>query len=148
MIPWTAKICSLDAQVTILKVDYDGDLKTTVTHEPSGSHFTTDAPKDHAGKGRSFAPTDLLASSIGACSLTYLAIRAKELNYSDLDGSYCTVDKIIADDPPRRIGRLNITIHLPDNLPLRETRELQWMVYDNPVLMSVRDSIEIHYYWE
>ena len=70
-------------EMTFLRVRYIGDLQTTITHE-SGVEIKTDAPKDHAGQGRSFAPTDLLASSIGAASITYLAIQAKKLGMPDL----------------------------------------------------------------
>ena len=32
---------------------------------------------DHCGKGESFSPTDLLATSLGTCLLTIMAIKAK-----------------------------------------------------------------------
>ena len=108
----------------------------------------TDAPKDHAGQGRSFAPTDLLASSIGAASITYLAIQAKKLGMPDLTDSTVEVEKVISVAPPRRVSRINISITLSSVLDPRQVSELQWMVYNNPVLLSVQDSISVHYYWK
>ena len=133
--------------MTILKVRYIGDLQTTITHE-SGVEIETDAPKDHAGQGRSFAPTDLLASSIGAASITYLAIQAKKFGMPDLKDSTVEVEKVISAAPPRRVSRINISITLSSVLDPRQVSELQWMVYNNPVLLSVQDSISVHYYWK
>ena len=53
---------------------YVGNLKVELTHEPSGAVLTTAAPKDNQGDGSSFSPTDLLATSLGACMLTLIAI--------------------------------------------------------------------------
>ena len=129
-------------------VEYTGELSTRVCHEYSGECLITDAPKDHAGLGRSFAPTDLLASSIGAASLTYLAIRCQELGWEFPQGATADVEKVIAKEGPRRIGQLNITIDLGDhNLDSQTVSEIRWMVHSNPAVLSVKDSIIINYYW-
>ena len=56
---------------------YLGDLQTEAKHSLSGSVIHTDAPKDHDGEGKDYAPTDLLASSLGTCVITIMAIEAK-----------------------------------------------------------------------
>ena len=56
---------------------YLGDLQTEAKHSLSGRVIHTDAPKDHDGEGKDFAPTDLLASSLGTCVITIMAIEAK-----------------------------------------------------------------------
>ncbi len=44
-----------------------GNLNCEAIHLQSGSLIRTDAPLDHCGKGESFSPTDLLATSLGTC---------------------------------------------------------------------------------
>ena len=56
---------------------YLGDLHTEAIYSISGSVIHTYAPKDHDGEGKDFAPTDLLASSLGTCVITIMGIEAK-----------------------------------------------------------------------
>ena len=53
---------------------YLGDLHTEVKHSLSRSVIHTDVPKDHDGEGKNFAPTDLLAFSLGTCVITIMGI--------------------------------------------------------------------------
>ncbi|HOW32355.1 MAG TPA: OsmC family peroxiredoxin, partial [Bacteroidales bacterium] len=55
---------------------YTGDLRTRAKHVRSGSEIITDAPVDNQGKGEAFSPTDLLATSLGACAMTVIGISA------------------------------------------------------------------------
>ena len=60
-----------------IQVLYQGDLSTQATHGPSKRQLLTDAPVDNQGKGASFSPTDLTATSLGTCMLTTMGIVAK-----------------------------------------------------------------------
>ena len=68
---------------------YDGNLRCSATHIPSGQTLVTDAPVDNMGKGQSFSPTDLLATSMLNCMMTIIAIAAdsRELEVSGMSGS-------------------------------------------------------------
>ena len=77
--------------MTKLKCHYLGDLKCEAIHLQSGSLVKTDAPLDHCGKGESFSPTDLLATSLGTCLLTIMAIKAKSKGFN-LEGIYLNIE--------------------------------------------------------
>ena len=68
----------------------------------SGSVIFTDAPKDHDGNGKDFAPTDLLASSLGTCVITIMAIEAKRRG-GRLGKIKIDVYKTMSSEAPRKI---------------------------------------------
>ena len=77
-------------------------MHTEAIHYPSGSVIHTDAPKDHDGEGKDFAPTDLLASSLGTCLITIMGIEAKLRGWG-LGKSQIDVYKIMTTEGPRKI---------------------------------------------
>ena len=120
---------------------YDGNLRCSATHGPSGAKLITDAPVDNMGKGESFSPTDLLATSMLTCIMTIVAIRAdsKEIDVSGMTGS---VEKSMAANP-RRVSKLEIIVNLPANLNMDDRA---WLITEGcncPVCMSVSESMEV-----
>jgi len=91
-------------------VTYSGDLRTLATHLQSGSTFETDAPTDNQGKGERFSPTDLIGTSLAACMLTTMAIRAKELE-PKIRGAQMETTKIMT-AAPRKIGSIVLKFKL------------------------------------
>jgi len=67
------------------KITYEGELRTTAHHGPSGAEFVTDAPVDNHGKGESFSPTDLMGVALGSCVLSVMGIVANRIGV-DLSG--------------------------------------------------------------
>src|ERR1700720_4834451 len=98
----------------MVKVDvtYAGDLHCDATHGPSQSKIATDAPTDNKGKGESFSPTDLVATALGACMSTILAMAAEEHGL-DVKGMTVNVTKEMSKDAPRRIVALPSEVHIP-----------------------------------
>ena len=94
-----------------IETTYLGELRTEATHIRSGNKLITDAPVDNKGKGEAFSPSDLLATALGSCMLTIMGMAAREQNI-DIDGTTCSITKIMASDP-RRVGEAQITINLP-----------------------------------
>jgi putative redox protein len=122
-------------------VKYEGNLRCTATHIPSGKKLITDAPIDNHGKGESFSPTDLLATSMLTCIMTIIGIKAEKKNMQ-IEGMYGSVEKIMTSNP-RRIGRLEIRITLPNN---NQISDREWLITegcDCPVCHSVSESMEI-----
>lgn len=129
-------------------VHYTGGLRTTCTHERSGSSFETDAPVDNNGKGERFSPTDLLATSLAACMITVMGIKARQLGF-DLDDVRISVVKLMKADP-RRVGGIELAFDIPSALEgldektktiLRNTGETC------PVMKSIHPDIEVKINW-
>ena len=95
-----------------ITASYTGTLGCTATHGPSGNTVNTDAPLDNGGKGESFSPTDLVATALGTCILTILAL-VSERHGLDLTGATVRVTKEMIQQPIRRIGRLDCVVELP-----------------------------------
>ena len=120
---------------------YDGNLRCTATHGPSGKQLITDAPVDNMGKGASFSPTDLLATSMLTCIMTIVAIRAdsKKVDVAGMTGS---VEKTMASGP-RRVAKLEVVINLPSGLNMEDRA---WLITEGcncPVCVSVSESMEV-----
>lgn len=124
-------------------VTYEGQLRTVCTHLGSSSHFETDAPTDNQGKGERFSPTDLLATSLGACALTIMGIKARDLNV-DLSGTTIDVQKIMKADP-RRVGGINLTFHFPLSAQADEKQRtiIERCARTCPVFYSIHPDIEV-----
>ncbi len=93
------------------RVLYTGDLRTEATHAKSGQSFITDAPLDNQGRGEAFSPTDLLATSLGACAITVVGIAARTHGFN-VDGTSIKITKIMASDP-RRVGEVIVEMDFP-----------------------------------
>lgn len=130
------------------KVVYDGELRTTCTHLRSSSGFETDAPVDNNGRGERFSPTDLMATSLATCMVTVMGIKARTMGF-DLNGLEVDVEKLMKSEP-RRIGGINLTFHIPDNLRNIEqkTRDiLRHTAHTCPVQHSLHPDIEVNVDW-
>lgn len=128
---------------------YEGDLRTTATHAPSGVMLTTDAPLDNQGKGESFSPTDLCAAALVNCMATIMGIKARSLGL-DLTGMTLRIEKHMSADPPRRIVKLPVEIHLPASVPADQRTQLERSCRACPVFQSLHPAIEktLHFQWD
>jgi uncharacterized OsmC-like protein len=131
-------------------IEYQGDLRTTCMHLQSQNSFETDAPTDNQGKGERFSPTDLLATSLGACALTIMGIKARDMAV-DLKGTRVEVLKIMKSDP-RRVGGIHLTFHFPAETGADEKQRLiiERCARTCPVFYSIHPDIEldISFRWE
>ena len=120
---------------------YDGNLRCTAIHEPSGAKLITDAPVDNMGKGESFSPTDLLATSMLTCVMTIVAIRANSRDV-DVSGMTGSVEKTMAANP-RRVSKLDVIINLPSDMSMDDRA---WLITEGcncPVCLSISESMEV-----
>ena len=129
-----------------VKCSYLGDLKCEAIHLQSGSLIKTDAPLDHCGKGENFSPTDLLATSLGSCLITIMAIKARS-NGWELENIYLDIEKIMTKNKERKIKQLIIDIYIPRSLPKEKFDFIQQASKDCPVTRNLSDSLDLQINW-
>lgn len=122
--------------------EYVGGLAMRMTHTPSGATLVTDPPVDNGGQGRDFSPTDLVATGLGACVMSILALMGQR-DQLDLSGMSITVEKHMTLDPPRRIGRLALTLSLPKRLDQSTRAKLERAAHTCPVALSLHPDISL-----
>ena len=119
---------------------YIGNLKTELTHGPSGMVIRTAAPVDNQGDGSSFSPTDLAAASLGACMMTLIAI-VGERDGLDLTGLSFRLEKHMESNP-RRIGAIPVTINMPAGLNADQKKKLENAALTCPVHKSLAEGVD------
>lgn len=118
---------------------YLGEKHCKAEHGPSGSVIETDAPRDNQGRGASFSPTDLVATALGTCILTTIAIFA-ERDGLDVTGARMSVEKEMASDP-RRISGLKTVIEMPGHLTPEQRTRLENIGNNCPVKKSLHPDV-------
>ncbi len=125
-----------------IHIEYQGGLRCEATHGPSGRALPTDAPVDNHGRGESFSPTDLVATALGSCMLTIMGIQAAKHGW-DLDGTTVDVTKRMVATPRRRIGALEVTVHVRGAHDDEARRVLTEAARSCPVFESIHPDIEV-----
>ncbi len=130
-----------------IAIKYLSDLRTEDRHLQSGTCINTDAPTDNQGRGEAFSPTDLVANALGTCILTTMAIVARR-DGIEMDGSEASVTKVMSQDAPRRIIKIEVDLVLRaktgDNSPLTEEKKarLEQIAHTCPVAISLHPDLE------
>ncbi len=128
-----------------IQIVYQGELRCSATHGPSGNQLSTDAPADNHGKGEAFSPTDLVATALGTCIVTTMGIVAMR-NQLDLTGTTVHVTKEMVQQPVRRIGRLAVTVHVPadkaSKLTDQDRSKLDHAAHHCPVHQSLHPDVQ------
>ena len=119
---------------------YQNNLRTEAEHIASGEKIITDAPVDNNGKGEAFSPTDLVATALGACMITIMAISANKYGI-DMSGTNASVKKIMGSDP-RRISEISIDINMNKNIEEKDRKRLERSALTCPVHRSLHPDLE------
>jgi uncharacterized OsmC-like protein len=123
-----------------IKTTYLGDLSTENIHVQSGAKIITDAPCDNRGKGQSFSPTDLLATSLGNCIMTIMGINAMDHGI-DIVGTQLEITKIMASDP-RRVAEVVVEFFFPKkNYTDEEKQLIESVAGKSPVPLSLHSDL-------
>lgn len=130
------------------KVVYNGSLRTTCTHLKSNTSFETDAPVDNNGKGERISPTDMLATSLGACMITVMGIKAETMGI-ELEGIEIEVLKTIAAEP-RRVSAIDLFFHIPERLASLDEKSIKILKGTGetcPVAKSLHPDMAVNINW-
>lgn len=130
-----------DPGMVTITAQYDGTLRCTATHGPSGTRLSTDAPRDNQGLGASFSPTDLVATALATCTLTTMGIVARR-DGIPMEGAKATVEKQMVNTPYRRIGSLPTRIEIPGRLTPEQKKKLEAAAHHCPVHKSLHPDVQ------
>jgi len=121
-------------------IKYVGELRTVCIHLQSGTQILTDAPTDNHGKGEAFSPTDLVATALGSCMVSIMAIKSKDLNV-DLVDSTVEVTKIMQAEP-RKIAKIVVVLNMTITPDAKTKTILERAAMTCPVFLSLHPDIE------
>lgn len=129
-------------------IEYVGDLRTICIHLQSGTQILTDAPTDNHGKGEAFSPTDLVATALGSCMVSIMAIKSKDLDV-DLKDSTLSITKIMQAEP-RKIAKIIVELNMSTETSDKNKTILERSAMTCPVLLSLHPDIEkeVTFNWE
>ncbi len=125
------------------KTNYIGGLRAESTHLQSGTMILTDAPTDNMGKGEAFSPTDLVATALGTCIITTMAIFGQK-EAIDFSGSVITGTKVMTQEGPRKIAKIELEINLKTNIELDSEQKAKYerIAATCPVARSLHPDLE------
>ena len=126
-----------------LKVTYKGNFSTEMVHLESGKTVITDAPKDNQGLGRTFSPTDLIASSLASCMITIISIAAKthKINIVNFDSD---IKKTMSKTLPRKISQIDVDLNIKGNLDEKSKLIIERSAKNCPVHHSLNKDMIIN----
>ncbi|MFM8364211.1 MAG: OsmC family protein [Verrucomicrobiota bacterium] len=96
---------------------------------------------DNEGKGESFSPTDLAATSLGTCMLPIMGIVARRHGI-DLGATTVKVHKEMTTQPPRRIAKLTVVFSIPLPASHEKRALLENAARGCPVHLSLHPDVE------
>ncbi len=140
--PAVIKLLPGDAVSVEIAITYEGSLRCKATHAPSGQTLITDAPIDNMGRGEFFSPTDLVATALGTCMATTMAIVAQRERL-ELPGLKVHVTKEMVAHPTRRIGQLTTHISVPGKFTPEQKQKLQNAAHACPVHKSLHPDVKL-----
>ena len=134
--------------MSLMKIEYQGNFRTSATHLDSGNNIITDAPKDNNGNGEAFSPTDLLSTSLASCMLTIAAMKGRSLGV-ELRGVQVEIQKKMAASP-RKVAEIVLKFDwngLDQNLEPSVMDQLKEAALNCPVALSLDPSVKKTMIW-
>lgn len=134
--------------MSLMKMEYQGNLRTSAEHLDSKNIIITDAPKDNQGNGESFSPTDLMSTSLATCMLTIAGMKAKALGI-EFQGVKVVIEKKMAASP-RKVSEIVLEFDwngLDQKLDAAQLDQLKQAALNCPVALSLDPSVKKTMIW-
>jgi putative redox protein len=123
-----------------IRVAYEGHLRCKAGRGASGQAVLTDVDAEHGGQGEYLTPVEMTVAALGACAISMLSLVA-ERDGIDVSGARATADFEMATAPPRRIGAVRLTLHLPGSVPEAKRAKLEAAAKACPVRNSLHPDV-------
>ncbi|HOX91942.1 MAG TPA: OsmC family protein [Spirochaetales bacterium] len=107
----------------------------------SGAKILVTAPKDNGGDGSSFSPTDLCATSLGACGCLIMSMFAANKNIPVRSISFELKKEMAAS--PRRIERITVAYSIDSDCSDLDLRKIEAAGRTCPVRVTLGDRVDI-----
>jgi len=127
--------------MTLISCTYHGDGQTTLQHSGNRVEIRTDLPPDNGGKGRDFSPTDLFASSLGACTVTIMGKMAESQGQS-IAGTRVTIEKEMGTNP-RHVAKILLRFEFPESVDAADRTKYVSSIKACPVHNSLGGNVEV-----
>ena len=127
--------------MTQITCTYQGDGQTTLCHTGNGVEITTDLPVDNGGRGRSFSPTDLFASSLGACAVTIMGKMAESRGKS-IAGTRIAIEKVMGAEP-RHVAKIILQFEFPETVDAQDRENYIASIKACPVHNSLAPHVAV-----
>ena len=130
--------------MTLITCTYNGDGQTILQHSDNQVEIRTDLPPDNGGQGRDFSPTDLFASSLGACAVTIMGKMAENQGKS-IAGTRITIEKEMGANP-RHIAKITLRFEFPESVEASDRKKYIASIKACPVHNSLGEhvGVEVH----
>ena len=128
-------------------VEYQDGFATDIESVDHHAKISTDAPKEHGGKGVNFSPTDLVGGALGACILTIMGMYAKKMGV-DFRGAKAEVTKNQG-STVGGIGELIVHVYYPHTLEGAICEKLEKAATHCPVhqILDPKVKQQIVFHW-
>lgn len=130
-----------------IDISYEGGFRCAATHGPSSEQIITNAPADNKGKGETFSPTDLFATSLGVCSITTMDIKNPDPENINLAGTQIRVEKHMTTTQPRKLAVIKVFYELSENIPEDKRAILEDIAKNCPVALSIGSDVQQEHYF-
>ncbi len=125
-----------------INVQYQGKLRCKATLQKNGQSVQTDVDLEHGGQGDYLSPVEMTVAALGTCAMSMVAVVA-ERNGVDVSKLQATAGFNMASAPHRRIGSVQLTIHLPGDVPEAVRPKLEMAAKACPVKNSLNPDIVV-----
>ena len=124
-----------------ISIVFGEGLRSKGTVEGSQAVVYADGPKAYGGLEEEMGPTDLFAFSLGACMLTMMGIKAKQLEV-DLTGMQAEVEKKMVMQPMLKVGKFTVRIVVPQTFSDEIQSQLEDAARHCPIHLSLSKDVE------